>query len=110
MVSLARMRLAVAEETWNNSRTWALVMIWFSFKNCRIFWERSSAAEGFSFGFSASSASVKASLIAESINKIKAESDLTEEMRDTDILYWVGTMNAIKNQAEEIVFNELIYV
>ena len=37
------------------------------------------------------------------INKIKAESDLTEEMKDTDILYWVGTMNAIKNQAEEIV-------
>ena len=31
-------------------------------------------------------------------------------MKDTVILYWVGTMNAIKNQAEEIVFNELIYV
>lgn len=44
------------------------------------------------------------------INKLKAESDLTEEMKDTDILYWVGTMNAIKNQTEEIVFNELIYV
>ena len=44
------------------------------------------------------------------MNKLKAESDLTEEMKDTDILYWVGTMNAIKNQAEEIVFNELIYV
>ena len=44
------------------------------------------------------------------INKLKVESDLTEEMKDTDILYWVGTMNAIKNQAEEIVFNELIYV
>lgn len=38
------------------------------------------------------------------INKLKAESDLTEEMKDTDILYWVGTMNAIKNQAEEIVW------
>ena len=43
------------------------------------------------------------------INKLKAESDLTEEMKDTDIFYWVGTMNAIKNQAEEIEFNELIY-
>ena len=31
-------------------------------------------------------------------------------MKDTDILYWVGTMNAIKNQAEEIVISELIYV
>ena len=48
--------------------------------------------------------------IEQIINKLKAESDLTEEMKDTDILYWVGTMNAIKNQAEEIVFKELIYV
>ena len=48
--------------------------------------------------------------IEQIINKLKAESDLTEEMKDTDMLYWVGTMNAIKNQAEEIVFNELIYV
>ena len=48
--------------------------------------------------------------IEQIINKLKAESDLTEEMKDTDILYWVGTMNAIKNQAEEIVFNKLIYV
>ena len=44
------------------------------------------------------------------INKLKAESNLTEDMKNTDMLYWVGTMNAIKNQAEEIVFNELIYV
>ena len=48
--------------------------------------------------------------IEQIINKLKAESDLTEEMKDTDILYWVGTMNAIKNQADEIVFNVLIYV
>jgi len=47
--------------------------------------------------------------IEQIINKLKAESNLTEEMKDTDVLYWVGTMNAIKNQAEEIVFNELIY-
>ena len=42
--------------------------------------------------------------------QLKDNSDLTEEMKNTDMLYWVGTMNAIKNQAEEIVFNELIYV
>ena len=41
---------------------------------------------------------------------LKEKSDLTEDMKDTDILYWVGTMNAIKNQAEEIVISELIYV
>ena len=44
------------------------------------------------------------------ISDLKAKSDLTEDMKNTDMLYWVGTMNAIKNQAEEIVFNELIYV
>ena len=44
------------------------------------------------------------------IKHLKSKSDLTEDMKDTDVLYWVGTMNAIKNQAEEIVCNELIYV
>lgn len=31
-------------------------------------------------------------------------------MKNTDMFYWVGTMNSIKAQAEEIVFSELIYV
>ena len=44
------------------------------------------------------------------IYQLKEKSDLTEDMKNTDVLYWVGTMNAIKNQAEEIVLNELIYV
>lgn len=44
------------------------------------------------------------------ISELKAKSDLTEDMKNTDMLYWVGTMNAIKSQTEEIVFSELIYV
>ena len=44
------------------------------------------------------------------INQLKEKSDLTEDMKDTNMLYWVGTMNAIKNQAEELVISELIYV
>ena len=44
------------------------------------------------------------------ISELKAKSNLTEEMKNTDILYWVGTMNSIKAQAEENVFSELIYV
>ena len=44
------------------------------------------------------------------ISQLKAQSDLTEDMKNTDILYWVGTMNSIKSQAEEIVFSELIYL
>ncbi|MEE0866404.1 MAG: TnpV protein [Clostridia bacterium] len=44
------------------------------------------------------------------INQLKEKSNLTEDMKNTDMLYWVGTMNTIKNQAEEIVISELIYV
>ena len=44
------------------------------------------------------------------ISELKSKSDLTEDMKNTDMLYWVGTMNSIKTQAEEIVFSELIYV
>lgn len=44
------------------------------------------------------------------VRELKAKSDLTEDMKNTDMLYWVGTMNSIKAQAEEIVFSELIYV
>ena len=44
------------------------------------------------------------------ISEPKVKSDLTEDMKNTDMFYWVGTMNSIKAQAEEIVFSELIYV
>ena len=44
------------------------------------------------------------------IENLKAKSDLTEDMKNTDMFYWVGTMNAIKQQAEEIILDELIYV
>ncbi len=44
------------------------------------------------------------------IDDLKEKSNLTEDMKNTDMLYWVGTMNAIKQQAEEIILNELICV
>ena len=44
------------------------------------------------------------------ISELKSKSDLIEDMKNSDMLYWVGTMNSIKAQAEEIVFRELIYV
>ena len=44
------------------------------------------------------------------IKQLKVKSNLTEDMKNTDMLYWVGMMNNFKNQAEEIIFNELIYV
>ena len=48
--------------------------------------------------------------IQQIISELKAKSNLTEDMKNTDMLYWVGTMNSIKAQAEEIVFSELIYL
>ena len=48
--------------------------------------------------------------VNEIIDQLKEKSGLTEEMKNTDMLYWVGTMNSIKEQAEEIVLKELIYV
>ena len=48
--------------------------------------------------------------VNELVEELKAKSNLTEDMKNTDILYWVGTMNVLKNQAEEIVLKELIYV
>jgi len=50
------------------------------------------------------------SRVQQIISELKAKSDLTEDMKNTNMLYWIVTMNSIKEQAEEIVFNELIYV
>lgn len=50
------------------------------------------------------------SRVQQIISELKAKSDLNEDMKNADMLYWVGTMNSIKSQAEEIVFSELIYV
>ena len=48
--------------------------------------------------------------VNELVEQLKTKSNLTEDMKNTDMLYWVGTMNTIKSQAEEIVLKELIYV
>lgn len=48
--------------------------------------------------------------VEEIIKSLKEQSNLTEEMKNTDQLYWVGMMNNFENQAEEIVLKELIYV
>jgi len=44
------------------------------------------------------------------IEELKQQNNLTEEMKNTDQLYWVSMMNNFKNTAEEIILNELIYV
>ena len=42
--------------------------------------------------------------------EITEQENITEELKAINQFEWVGKMNSIKNRAEEIIFNELIYV
>lgn len=44
------------------------------------------------------------------ISQFRAKENISENLKDTNPLEWVGIMNNIKNRAEEIVLKELIYV
>ena len=44
------------------------------------------------------------------IKEFAEQENITEELKATAQLEWVGKMNSIKNRVEEIIFNELIYV
>ena len=44
------------------------------------------------------------------VEQLKEKNNITEDMKNTNQLYWVEIMNSFKNIAEEIVLNELIYV
>lgn len=37
------------------------------------------------------------------------QAGVTEELKARDQMKWVGTMNALKNQAEEMILTELVY-
>ena len=44
------------------------------------------------------------------INNLAKAENVNEDLKSREQLAWVQAMNNIKNRAEEIVFNELIYV
>ena len=44
------------------------------------------------------------------IREMAKENNVDEELKRTDQLKWVGLKNNLKNAAEEIVFNEIVYV
>ena len=44
------------------------------------------------------------------IEQLKQKNNLTEEMKNTNQLYWVGMMNSFKNTAEEIIYLSLIHI
>ena len=41
--------------------------------------------------------------------QMKASEGVTEDLKASDPMAWVGAMNSIRNRAEEIVLHELIY-
>lgn len=44
------------------------------------------------------------------MKKMKAGAGITEELKNTDQMKWVGLMNNVRSSAEEIVIRELIFV
>lgn len=43
------------------------------------------------------------------MEQIKAAEGVTEELKASDQMLWVGKMNCIRNRAEEIILHEMIY-
>ena len=43
------------------------------------------------------------------IKQMKASEGVTGELKATDQMAWVGAMNSIRNRAEEIILQEMIY-
>lgn len=44
------------------------------------------------------------------VEQMKVGAGITEELKVTDQMKWVGLMNNVRSLAEEIVLKELIYV
>ena len=47
--------------------------------------------------------------LSEILPKMAKEAGATEELKATDQMAWVGMMNTLKAQAEEMIISELIY-
>lgn len=47
--------------------------------------------------------------VKEIVEKLAKVENVNENLKQNNQMEWVGLMNNFKNQAEEIVFNELIY-
>ena len=44
------------------------------------------------------------------IKELAEKENITEELKNSNQLLWIGKMNNIKNRVEEIILNEYIYV
>ena len=43
------------------------------------------------------------------MDSLKKQNGVTEQLKAADQMTWVARMNSLKNQAEEMIFSELIY-
>ena len=43
------------------------------------------------------------------VKQIAEQEGITEQLKATDMLEWVQTMNNISNRAREIVYDEIVY-
>ena len=48
--------------------------------------------------------------VSDIVNKLARVEGINEKLKQTNQMEWLQAMNNIKKRAEEIVFNELIYV
>ena len=44
------------------------------------------------------------------VDQMKAAEGVTEELKRKDAMLWVQRCNNIRNRAEEIVLNEMVYI
>ena len=44
------------------------------------------------------------------IRELSEKENITEELKSSNQILWIGKMNNIKNKVEEIIFKEYIYV
>ena len=49
-------------------------------------------------------------MVQKLINELTEKENITEELKSSNQMLWIGKINNIKNMVEEIVLNEYIYV
>lgn len=49
-------------------------------------------------------------MVQKLINELSEKENITEELKSSNQMLWIGKMNNIKNRVEEIILKEYIYV
>lgn len=48
-------------------------------------------------------------MLSRLVSQMAEREDITEQLKATDQMAWIGARNSIRNRAEEIVYTNLIY-